>query len=219
MITRILRRSNILGAVLLAALSTPATAQQEQSAFDFYVLSLSWSPSFCRSDEGDANPLQCGDGSAYGFIVHGLWPQFERGYPEYCASDHPDRVPLEMGEPYFDIMPGMGLIGHQWRKHGTCTGLSPADYLDKTRRAFERIAIPEAFGSGEALSDAPEDFEQAFIAANRGMGETGIAVTCESGDLAEIRICLTRDLAFRACPEVDASGCKGGEITLPPIDQ
>jgi ribonuclease T2 len=209
-----------LSAAVLAAFcaAAPAKAQDHQADFDFYVLALSWSPSFCRSEAGEENPRQCDGDTPYGFIVHGLWPQFERGYPEYCPTRYPDRVPREMGEPYFDIMPGMGLIGHQWRKHGTCTGLSPADYLETTREAFERVTIPEIFGGDEPLRDTPEDFEAAFIAANPALEETGIAATCRSGDLAEIRICLTRDLAFRACPEVDADACERPEITLPPID-
>src|SRR5690606_25053211 len=115
---------------------------------DFYVLSLAWSPSYCALHGPGAPDQQCGEAQDRAFIVHGLWPQFEHGYPESCENEHPQRVPYALLEPMLDIMPSSGLIGHQWRKHGTCTGLDQEGYLRATRQAFHRIAVPEA------LSDA-----------------------------------------------------------------
>lgn len=54
--------------------------------FDFYVLSLSWSPSYCEAEGEQANGQQCRAGRPYAFVVHGLWPQYERGYPENCQA-------------------------------------------------------------------------------------------------------------------------------------
>lgn len=203
--------------MLVFSASAPRARDQEFAPFDFYVLSLSWSPSFCASEAGENNRMQCGDGGRHGFIVHGLWPQFERGYPEYCETPYPDRVSRADGEPYFDIMPGMGLIGHQWRKHGTCTGMSPAGYLEKSRSAFDRIALPAALqGLDSAFSASPDTIEEAFIVANPGLTRKGMAVSCDEDRLREVRICLTRDLAFRSCPEVDAAGCRADSVTVPP---
>lgn len=117
------------------------------TGFDFYVLSLSRSPAFCASSEGSGNRQQCGSNRRYGFVVHGLWPQNETGYPEFCTSSEPDRVPDAIGRTMFDIMPSMGLIGHQWRKHGACSGLSQKDYFSATRTAFEAVKLPETIAS------------------------------------------------------------------------
>ncbi|MDR6757406.1 ribonuclease T2 [Mycoplana sp. BE70] len=185
--------------------------------FDFYVLSLSWSPTWCMDNDAAGRGEQCRSGRNAGFIVHGLWPQFERGFPEYCRSREPDRVPAGLGRQYLDIIPSLGLIGHQWRKHGSCSGLSQRDYLAATRAAFARIAIPDSLeeGSGERL--ATDAIEAALVATNPGLSERGIAVTCDGGRLDEIRICMTPGLDFRDCPEVDRTACKAKTITQPPV--
>lgn len=185
--------------------------------FDFYVLALSWSPGFCELD-GDRtrNREQCDDGAGLRFVVHGLWPQNERGYPEYCATRESDRVPESLGRAVLDIIPSMGLIGHQWRKHGSCSGLSQKDYFTVTRAAFERIRIPADMDRGGSRL-APDNVEAAFIAANPGLGARGMAVTCADGQLEEVRICMNTDLSFRACPAVDRAACRAKSIEQPPI--
>lgn len=203
-------------AIFLAASSVAAQAQS--SSFDFYVLSLSWSPTYCASPRGQRSSQQCDGEGRRAFIVHGLWPQHEQGYPQFCASGEPQRVPQALGETIFDIMPSMGLIGHQWRKHGSCTGLSQRDYLATTRRAFDQVHIPQKLTKGEAgLSLSAEEIEGMFVAANPTMTRQGIAANCEGRQLEEIRICLTKDLRFRDCHEVDRGGCRLDRIELPPI--
>ncbi|VVT16200.1 ribonuclease [Rhizobium sp. EC-SD404] len=208
-------RHAVYAAFLAAILPiVPASAQDRAGEFDFYVLSLSWSPTFCALEGGD-NRQQCGSDADFGFIVHGLWPQYEQGFPEFCETRHDDRVPRELGQDYFDIMPSMGLIGHQWRKHGSCTGLSPDDYLELTREAFERLQIPDELDGRGAISLSPADVETTFLDANSGLSEDGLAATCSAGALDEVRICLTKDLDFRACREVDARGCRQRLIEVP----
>ena len=87
-----------LSACLLAGLlSLPASADQS-GKFDFYVLALSWSPTYCLNEgRGRNDRTQCGGDKAHGFIVHGLWPQFDNGYPEYCPTRLSDRVPDTLG--------------------------------------------------------------------------------------------------------------------------
>ncbi|NKN38033.1 ribonuclease [Agrobacterium sp. a22-2] len=189
--------------------------------FDFYVLSLSWSPTYCGSDEGRGNRQQCGTDADYGLIVHGLWPQNETGYPEFCNSGEAERVPDSLGQSLFDIMPGMGLIGHEWRKHGTCSGLSQQDYFRVTRQAYERIKIPEVLKNAKALASlrlGTERIEDMFTDKNPDLGKRGIAVTCDDGKLDEVRICLTKELAFRDCPEVDRNACRLKSVDLPAIN-
>ena len=188
------------------------------SGFDFYVLSLSWSPSFCAGPEGDRNPQQCGRSKDFGLIVHGLWPQNEKGYPEFCASRDSDRVPDALGRSMFDIMPSMGLIGHEWRKHGSCSGLSQRDYFATVRSAWNSVTIPSALKDArQPIAMSPAAIETAFTAVNPGLSPRAMAVTCDGGKLEEIRICLSRDLSFRDCPAVDRQACSARSISLPPV--
>ncbi|MFN6943265.1 MAG: ribonuclease T2 family protein, partial [Parvibaculum sp.] len=133
------------------------------SGFDFYVLSLSWSPTFCDSEAAGRNREQCGPGTDFGWVVHGLWPQNEKGWPENCPTPEGSRVPERIGRTVIDIMPSMGLIGHQWRKHGSCSGLSQRDYFSATRAAFEAIRLPERIASGaETAALSADAIETAF---------------------------------------------------------
>lgn len=186
------------------------------SGFDFYVLSLSWSPTWCAENDRAGKTAQCNGDRPYGFIVHGLWPQNERGFPAFCPSRDGDRVPGALGRGLFDIIPSMGLIGHQWRKHGTCSGLDQRAYFSVLRAARERVHIPRSLENADARRRlSPAAIETALADANPGLTRQGVAVTCGDDRLDEIRICLTRDLAFRACSEVDRGGCQARDITIP----
>ena len=184
--------------------------------FDFYVLALSWSPTYCQRQSGFANRLQCSTDIDRAFVVHGLWPQYDRGYPENCATSEPLRVLRSLIDTVLDIMPGPGLVGGQWRKHGTCTGLTQADYLETVRRAHDAITIPEAFRSARHRQTvSSRSAEQAFITENPGLSANGIAIACRDGLLSEVRICLTRGLEFRRCENVDAGGCRQSQLAMP----
>lgn len=52
--------------------------------FKYYVLSLSWSPEFCRSHPSQKNEMQCKQQRE--FIVHGLWPECGSGGPRSCEN-------------------------------------------------------------------------------------------------------------------------------------
>ncbi|WP_274426803.1 ribonuclease T2 [Chelativorans sp. YIM 93263] len=191
----------------------------EPGNFDFYVLSLSWSPSYCAAEGSDANPRQCGaQARPYAFIVHGLWPQYENSYPEFCPTHQPDRVPDRLVHEYLDIVPSAGLIGHQWRKHGSCSGLTQADYLALLRKAREVVEIPSPYMRlTDATRVAPENVETQFIDANPGLPEDGVTVTCDRRFLREVRICMTRDLEFRSCEEVDRNACRRSTALMPAV--
>lgn len=189
----------------------------EANGFDFYVLSLSWSPSYCEAEGADANRQQCAPGRPYAFVVHGLWPQYETGYPESCPTDEPSVADTTLRSLY-DLMPSAGLIRHQWRKHGTCSGLSQDDYFAVLRAAREKVAIPAAYRRLDAYRTVdPDAVERDFLAANGGLEEEGVAVTCDRRFLREVRICMTRDLSFRSCPEVDRRACELERAVMPPV--
>jgi ribonuclease T2 len=185
--------------------------------FDFYVLSLSWSPSYCEAEGGEANRQQCSAGRPYAFVVHGLWPQYERGFPESCRTDEQDVENATLRSLY-DLMPSAGLIRHQWRKHGSCSGLDQDDYFAVLRAARETVAIPQEFRRLNAYKTLdPDDAEAAFLKANPSLPEDAVAVTCDRRYLREVRICLTRDLEFRSCPEIDRRDCRLGKVVMPPV--
>ena len=209
--------------VLLSA-GGPALAQdQRQSApgeFDFYVLSLSWSPSFCEEAEerrsGRRSPAQCG-GRPFSFVVHGLWPQYEHGFPEYCQRPSP-RLDRNIMRSMLDLMPAPGLIYNEWDKHGTCSGLSERAYFETIRKVRAVIKIPPDFLQlSEPKTVAPSDIEDAFIKVNPGLSNAAIAVTCNRSRLSEVRICLSKDLQFRDCDEIDRRACRRDQVTMPPV--
>jgi ribonuclease T2 len=173
--------------------------------FDFWVLALSWSPGFC--EESRSNSTQCEPGSNLGFVVHGLWPQYERGFPSDCGgSATVSRIALDRAK---GVYADEGLARHEWRKHGTCTGLSPGDYFDDVARAKSAVVIPDVFAKPSVdQSLSTQEIEQAFRDANPRLRPGMMSVACRRDLLEEVRICFTKDLsAFRACPDVVRNGC------------
>ena len=194
---------------------------QNQSAsgdFDFYVLALSWSPSFCAEQSGGDDREQCGTGRPHAFVVHGLWPQNERGFPADCQSRFGTRIERTIADNMLDIMPSRDLVFHQWRKHGACSGLSPDAFFSLTRKAREQVTIPRQYVRlANNSTVAPAEVERAFIGANPLLQQNAIAVTCSNRYLKEVRICMDKALAFRPCPEVDARSCRADTTIMPPV--
>lgn len=209
----------LLAALLLfLAAAGGASARDDQpGAFDFYVLSLSWSPTYCATrDRPDGR--QCGGPRPFAFVVHGFWPQFERGFPEDCNRAAP-RLPQRQIDAMLDLMPSPGLVIHEWRKHGTCSGLPSAAYFDLVRAAREKVAIPPSYvdPSDYRMVSAAE-VETAFLAANPGLRADMISVQCDRTRLREVRLCLNKDLSFRACPQVNGQSCPAGRrLGVPPL--
>ncbi|WP_406858642.1 ribonuclease T2 [Alsobacter sp. KACC 23698] len=204
----------------------PASAQEggerrggAAGDFDFYVLALSWSPGFCSVGGGDDKGRdQCRSGSKLGFVVHGLWPQYERGFPSECspAGRSPSRIAVEAAKGVF---PDEGLARYEWRKHGVCSGQSPTDYFSSVRAARDKVVIPP--GLKEPAADqtwTAIDLERAFVAANPGLRVDMMSVACRNETLQEVRICFSKDLRqFQACREIDRRGCRAREIKVPAV--
>ena len=209
-------------AVWLLALSAPSfaapeTRQNEPGEFDFYVLSLSWSPSFCDA-AGDRAKKQaeCGE-RPYSFVVHGLWPQYEKGFPEYCQVPSP-RLDRNIVSSMLDLMPAPRLIFHEWDRHGTCSGLPARAYFETVRKARAVVKIPPEFLDIKSeLTVTPGGVEEAFVKANPGLTSAAMAVGCDNKRLREIRICMSRDLAFRECAEVERRSCRRDKLVMPPV--
>ncbi len=192
--------------------------QTTSGTFDFYVLALSWSPTFCAEQSSGDEKEQCGTGRPYAFVVHGLWPQNERGFPADCASQFGARIERGIADNMLDIMPSRDLVFHEWRKHGTCSGLSPENFFALTRKAKEQVTIPRQYLKlTDYLTVTPDEVERAFIGANASLQQNAIAVTCSNRYLKEVRICMDKNLRFRPCPEVDAKSCRAAKTVMPPV--
>ena len=150
-------------------------------------------------------------------MVHGLWPQYEKGYPEYCQRPSP-RLARNIMSSMLDLMPAPGLIYNEWDKHGTCSGLGERRYFETIRKARAAVKIPDDFLQlPDARTLSPAEVEEAFIKVNPGLKASGIAVTCNRKRLSEVRICMSKELEFRDCPEIDRQACPLDQVTMPPV--
>jgi ribonuclease T2 len=213
-------RAAVAAALLLSVGSSMAQdrRQNEPGRFDFYVLALSWSPSFCAAAAERGNPPkeQCG-ARPYSFVVHGFWPQYEKGFPEFCQNPAP-RLDRNIVSAMLDLMPAPRLIFHEWDKHGTCSGLNARGYFDAVRKARAQVKIPEAYIElSEPMTVNPDAVEEAFVDANPGLTRQAIAVTCSRKRLSEVRICMSKDFKFRDCAEIDRRACRQKELVMPPV--
>jgi ribonuclease T2 len=216
-------RAAALVVVLLIA-PWPSLAQDKKAGppgrFDFYVLALSWSPSFCaarreRPGRRRSDP-QCG-ARPFGFVVHGLWPQFEHGYPSYCQVPAP-RLDRSLVDTMLDLMPSRGLIYHEWDRHGTCSGLSPKAYFEAVRKAYAAVNIPPGYRSlAKPTTVTPGAVAAAFLKANPGQSLADMAVGCDRKRLTEVRLCLTADFRFHACPQVAHRSCRRNSLVMPAV--
>ena len=210
----------LLGLCLVAASATARhrkSSEAEPGVFDYYLLSLSWSPAFCLSDPGAA---ECNGPRSFGFIVHGLWPQNEKGWPENC--DVHQAVPDAVVSGISDIMPARKLVYHEWSAHGTCSGLDPTDYFALLRHAYAGINIPASLSAtAQTLQQSPAAIAAAFLRANPSLSAASIVVTCSGQGaprLREVHICLDRRLNPRACSADAARGeCRAATLIVPPI--
>lgn len=184
--------------------------------FDYYVLSLSWSPQYCAGPNGGNDGPQCGEGRRYGFVVHGLWPQFERGYPENCAAAPPLSSPIITR--MLPLMPSPQLIRHEWQAHGTCSGLDQNTYFDTIRRAYQSVHIPDAYKQPlQQIQVSPADIKKQFASANPSFGQDAFRVLCSGRFLSEVRVCFTKDLKGRPCGADARDTCRADPVILRPV--
>ncbi len=166
--------------------------------FDFYVLALSWSPTYC--DENN-DPQQCSIGKRLGFVLHGLWPQYDKGYPSECSSKQmPEKVKAEFPGLY----PNDKLFAHEWEKHGTCSGLTPMQYLTLSKKLKESVSIPKVYRKPDKpLRVTAEEIAEVFQRANPQFQDTSFAVYCaDSGRfLREILVCFDPDGSPTSCSD------------------
>lgn len=221
--THFLARWRPVAYALVTALVCAPLASAADKAGDFthYVLALSWNSAWCAA-EGDARDNgrgapQCHPRHAHGWLLHGLWPQRERGWPEFCRTAERDPS-HRMSRDMADIMGSSGLAWHQWKKHGRCSALSARDYYALSREAYEAITRPDILRRVSApITLDPDIVEQAFLEVNPDLKPSGMAVTCRAGQIREVRICLSKALVPRACTPQVARGCSAESATFLPM--
>jgi ribonuclease T2 len=197
----------------------------QSGVFDYYVMSLSWSPTFCAGlPQSGAFDPQCNrrGGRPYAFVLHGLWPQYERGFPQSCATRESTYLPQPIINRMLDIMPSSKLAIHEWKTHGVCSGLNADRYFDLARKLYGGIKIPAAFASpASGFTVSPADVVKEFVAANPQLRPDMIAVTCGgSGNrMREVRVCFGKDGNFRTCGsnENQRRLCNADKMYVPPI--
>ncbi|WP_240789534.1 ribonuclease T2 [Pseudooceanicola onchidii] len=205
----------LLCLVLATLTAPPVRAEGERPGdYDYLLLSLSWSPTWCALTGDARQSPQCDGDKDFGWVLHGLWPQYEDGYPSYCPTSKrpPSRA---MTAQMADIMGAPGVAWHQWKKHGSCTGLEAAQYYALMRLAYDKITRPEVLRSlGKDVRLPATVIEEAFLEANPGLRREEITITCKQGRIQEARICLDTQLKPRRCGDDVIRDCRMQDALL-----
>lgn len=212
-----MKKSGVFICVVVVAVGALGASRRHRSqqashgqpgVFDYYLLTLSWSPEFCHSH---TDKPECQSGH-HGFVIHGLWPQFVNGYPENCSTAPGLAHPEEMA----DIMPDAGLVAHEWNTHGTCSGLDAESYFKLLRRGFESIRVPERFASAhDNFSISPDEIKRDFAQANPNISAEEMTVSCGNNYLTAVSVCMTKDLKPIACQNL--RDCRANVIRVPRV--
>lgn len=175
--------------------------------FDYYLLNLSWSPEFCYSHP---TAPECGRHAA--FVLHGLWPQNADGtYPHDCNDAPGPANPAE----YRDIYPDPRLLEHEWRTHGTCSGLSPVAFFQTARAAFRSVRIPPMLAGLQAQISMPPDQILSLVEqSNPAIPAQSLALSCGNNYLTAVVVCMDKRLHPVTCGPIRA--CRARTVRIPP---
>jgi len=192
------------------ALLFPLLAQSQQAGkFDYYLLSMSWSPEYCYNHRGAPECQR-----HLGLVVHGLWPQYKgapRG-PEECGNQAGLANPNSM----LDIMPSVGLVQHEWTTHGTCSGLSANDYFALLRNTFTHFHVPYQLQEPRRQTIIrATGLKRAIEEANPGLNDSEIVLTCTEPYLKEVELCVNKDGKPQPCANVRE--CRAHSLRIPPV--
>lgn len=205
---------------LVALMLTTGLARadgERAGAFDYYVMALSWSPTWCTLEGDRRGSPQCEADADFGWVLHGLWPQYETGWPAYCPTNsrNPSRRDTRAEA---DLFGSSGSAWHQWNKHGRCSGLRADDYYDLSREAYSRVERPAIFRKLDKTVKLPAAvIEEAFLEANPQLSADQVTITCKKGYIQEVRVCLTRNLEPRDCGRDVIRDCQMDDALFAPI--
>ncbi|MEQ1602647.1 MAG: hypothetical protein ABL885_12885 [Methylophilaceae bacterium] len=184
-------KKTLISLCLLAGFATTALAEYfspaETPPFDYYMLSLSWSPEFCATHQGNK---QCGRGQ--GLVLHGLWPQYFNGYPKSCSNE---RITAKLVREFSGLYPADGLAFHEWQKHGTCSGLPPREYLQLSQKLKNSFMPPAALQKlTQALPVTTALLTRQILLANPKLKAEMLAFDCtnDGAYLQEVYVCFDK---------------------------
>ncbi len=189
----------------------------ESFDFDFYVLSMSFQPEFCYQHRNDSfpgceNPRELWRSS---LTLHGLWPEDNDGtWPSTCTKEkfNPKTV-ADLGPDRFaTLWPNVkasehskahyAFWGHEWSKHGTCTGLSQDEYFDTALKHFlpTPSIVREKYGKELPASDLLKAYR-----VDQSYDGGDVVLVCSGGGryLSEVRICVARDRQGNGSQRID----------------
>ncbi|MDQ0463695.1 ribonuclease T2 [Caulobacter ginsengisoli] len=159
----------------------------------YYLLALTWSPEWCRTNgQGTTKEeLQC-DREARGFVLHGLWPNgVAKPYPRYCRPV--GGIDAQTVRQMFCRTPSPGLMQHEWQAHGACGWPDAKSYFRQSAALYDRIVFPKIETIPNPTAGA---VRQAFIASNPWLSAGSIYLQVDKAQrLTEIRLCY--DLKFQ----------------------
>jgi ribonuclease T2 len=195
-----LRLLSLFSVLLVGQILTAPANAQKAGDFDYYLLALSWSPSYCADDgKKGRDKLQCFSDRRYGFVIHGLWPQYNKGYPDYCNTSF-KKPSRKLVDQMLKFSPSRGLIHHEWKKHGSCTGLSALDYFRLAVKSFKHFKRPESLvGLDKPVLKTVSQIRQDLLNANPDIPKNGLIITCKRQKLREVRICLNKEGNYTPC--------------------
>jgi ribonuclease T2 len=167
-----------------------------------YIFALSWSPAYCASPEAQEReePEQCAPSSKIGFVVHGLWPQFKSECEDRPISPEAIRI-------LRDSIPSVGLIRHQWRKHGSCLGVDPETYAKAIDKLKGWRLAPSSFLQVKERKWTRAELIREWTSRHPDVAQESVLLQCSGSELREVRICLDQYLKPRPCSRHERGSC------------
>lgn len=181
--------------------------------FNFYIFSISWSPTYCEHHQQDKE--ECG-GKFPGFSLHGLWPMLTAtNWPQNCSTT--EKLTPEALAFGKKIYPNKALVKHEWEKHGTCSGLDALSYFKKAENAVLSVKVPPVFQNVKTpLSMSATKIVQSFISSNPVLKPDNILLECANKELTEVRFCMDKNSKFEHCVAGFKTQCPSSDkIVIP----
>lgn len=181
-----------------------------------YTLAISWSPEHCRSRGGEVSArFQCGSGTDFGFVLHGLWPDGRgREWPQYCRATA--ILPRQTIRQNLCATPSAQLLQHEWAKHGTCMpGYTPQRYFARSTAMYRRLRFPDMDALSRRGGLTAGVLAQAIARANPGMTPDMMRVTAtRQGWLDEVWLCLDTAFRYTRCPATQAGLAQDASLRI-----
>lgn len=165
-----------------------------------YTLALSWSPEFCKPRKRQpAHARQCsGQAGLFGLVVHGLWPESGRSWPQWCNAAR-EPLPREVATNMC-LTPSAALLARQWAKHGACMTKRPATYFKVTRILWQGLRLPDLDRVSREKDLTAGTIRTRFTDANPDWPREAVGVHLNArGWLEELHLCYDKRFMPAAC--------------------